>query len=347
VKNRNVTISDIAKELGVTPSTVSRALSNSPRVNEKTRKKIQSAAQKMGYHQNVMAASLRKGTSGSIGMILPRINRHFFSNVVSGVERIVNPAGYNLLIYQTEESYAKEVEGINTFVRNRVAGIIISLATETQEFKHLESLANMGIPLVQFDRVNDAIAGPKIVNDNFNGGYLAVKHLIKAGYKRIAHLTGALHMNVYAERYNGYKQALKDHGLAFDPTMVFDNAITRDSGEAAVAGVLGTGADAIFCAGDYAALGVLQELKRLKIDVPGKMGLVGLANEPFSEIISPSLSTVELNAFEIGNRAASALIQLLEKKEFTMNHTEIVPVRLIVRESSVKSPMVVVTNSSK
>lgn len=340
MKNRNVTISDIAKELGVTPSTVSRALSNSPRVNEKTRKKIQQAAQKMGYHQNVMAASLRKGTSGSIGMIVPRINRHFFSNAVSGVERIVNPAGYNLLIYQTEELYAKELEGINTFMKNRVAGVIISLATETKDFSHLQSLIDRGIPLVQFDRVNDAIAGPKIVNDNFNGGYLAVKHLIKSGYKRIAHLTGAVHMNVYRERMNGYMEALKDNGIHFDPSMVFDNAITRESGIAAVEKVLQTGADAIFCAGDYSALGVMQELKRLNIQIPSQMGLVGLANEPFSEIISPSLTTVELNAFEIGNRAANALVQLLEKSDYAMNHTEIVPVRLIVRESSMPNPIV-------
>jgi LacI family transcriptional regulator len=261
------------------------------------------------------------------------------------VERIVNPAGYNLLIYQTEESYAKEVEGINTFLKNRVAGIIISLATETQDYSHLLDIAERGVPLVQFDRVNSDIAGPKIVNDNFNGGYLAVKHLLKAGYKRIAHLTGAVHMNVYRDRLNGYLEALKDHGFGYDPSLVFDNAITRDSGLAVVPQVLATGADAIFCAGDYAALGVLQELKRLKIDVPGKMGLVGLANEPFSEIISPSLTTVELNAFEIGNRAANALIQLLEKSDYAMNHTEIVPVRLIVRESSVRSPLVVLTDS--
>jgi LacI family transcriptional regulator len=340
VKKLNITISDIAKELGVTPSTVSRALSNSPRVNEKTRKRIQAAALKMGYQQNVMAASLRKGTSGSIGMIVPRINRHFFSNAVSGVERIVNPAGYNLLIYQTEESYAKEVEGINTFLKNRVAGIIISLATETQDFSHLQSLVDRGVPLVQFDRVNGDIAGPKIVNDNFNGGYLAVKHLIKAGFKRIAHLTGATHMNVYRDRMNGYIEALKDHGIAFDPAMVFDNAITRESGIEAVSKILETKPDAIFCAGDYAALGVMEELKRLKITIPSQMGLAGLANEPFSEMISPSLTTVELNAFEIGNRAANALIQMLEKTEYVMNHTEIVPVRLIVRESSVRQPMV-------
>jgi LacI family transcriptional regulator len=336
MKKQIVTISDIARELGVTPSTVSRALSDSPRVNEKTRNKIQTMAQKMGYHPNVMAASLRKGTSGSIGLIVPRINRHFFSNVISGVERIVNPAGYNLLIYQTEELYAKEVEGINTFLKNRVAGIIISLSAESTNLSHLESLNQRGIPLIQFDRVSDKVKGPKIVNDNFNGGYLAVKHLIKSGYRRIAHFTGNLEMNVYQERYNGYVEALKDNGLAIDPELVFDNTITREAGSVSIKRALSKNIDAVFCAGDYAALSVVQELKNLKIAIPGQMGVVGFANEPFAEIMSPSLSSVEQNGFEIGNRSANALINMIEKGDCSLNQTEVVPVRLIVRESSLK-----------
>ncbi|MBN2743883.1 MAG: LacI family DNA-binding transcriptional regulator [Marinilabiliaceae bacterium] len=337
MKSHNITISDIAKELGITPSTVSRALSDSPRVNDKTKKKVQETAQKMGYHQNVMASMLRKGSSGSIGIIIPRINRHFFSNAISGIERIVNPAGYNLLIYQTEELYQKEVEGIQAFMKNRVAGIILSIAAETTHFEHLNNLQNKGIALVQFDRVTDLVHGPKVINDNFNGAYLAVKHLIQTGHKRIAHLTGAPHLNVYRERLRGYMQALTDHGIQPDQALVFDNSITRDGGAANIGKIMSLNADAIFCAGDYAALGAIQELKNLNIAVPEQVAVVGYANEPFSEIMTPSLTSVEQNAFEMGTRAAQALIDMIENKDNEHDHTDIIPVRLIVRQSSLVS----------
>ncbi|MBN2166173.1 MAG: LacI family DNA-binding transcriptional regulator [Marinilabiliaceae bacterium] len=337
MKNRNVTISDIAKELGITPSTVSRALSNSTRVNEKTRLKVQLVAQRMGYHPNVMASSLRKGTSGTIGMIVPRINRHFFSNVICGVERIVNPAGFNLLIYQSDEQHDKEVLGLQTFLKNRVAGIIISLASDTDDYSHLQQLSGMGVPLVQFDRVKDDLQGAKIVNDNFNGAYLGVKHLIKSGYKRIAHLAGALHLNVYNERLNGYLAALKEIGMGYDDRMIVTNVITRDAGADAITKVIDAGADAVFCAGDYSALGAMLEIKKRGLIIPDNIGVLGFANEPFAEIMSPALTSVEQNAFEIGNRAAQAIIQMIEKKDATINTEEVVPVRLIVRESTIKN----------
>lgn len=337
MKTRNVTIRDIARELGVTPSTVSRALSDSVRVNEKTKKKIQQVAQEMGYHQNAMASMLRKGSSGAIGIIIPRINRHFFSNAISGIESVINPAGYNLLIYQTEELYQKEVEGIHTFMKNRVAGIIMSLATETTNYNHLIDLNIKNIPLVQFDRVSDQVVGPKIVNDNYNGAYMAVTHLIQSGAQRIAHFAGTQHLNVYQERLNGYIQALKDHQLVVDPNLIFENSITRESGAANILKALELKVDAIFCAGDYAALGAIVEMKTKNIAIPQQIAIVGFANEPFAEIMSPSLSSVEQNAFEMGTKAAQALIEMLGNKDMDHNFTQVVPVQLIERESSRKT----------
>lgn len=337
MRNKSVTINDIAKELGITSSTVSRALSNSPRVNEKTRQRVHAMAKKMGYHPNVVASSLRKGTSGTIGMIVPRINRHFFSNVISGVERIVNPAGFNLLIYQTDELHDKEILGLQTFLKNRVAGIIISLASDTDDYSHLEQLSKLGIPLVQFDRVKKELPGAKIVNDNFNGAYLGVKHLVKSGYKRISHLAGALHLNVYLERLNGYLAALKESGIEKDDSLIIPNIITRDGGAEAVKKVIEAKAEAVFCAGDYSALGAMLEIKKQNIVIPEGIGVLGFANEPFAEIISPSLTSVEQNAFEIGNRAAQAIIQMIEERNPTINSVETVPVRLIVRESTVRN----------
>ncbi len=330
----NITINDIAKELGLTPSTVSRALTNSPRVKEKTKHAVLAVANRLGYQPNVMASSLRKGTSGSIGMIVPRINRHFFSNAISGVERYVNPAGYNLLISQTEEIYQKEVSAIENMLKNRVAGIIISLSAGTKKYSHIEEIVKRNVPLVQFDRVNEQIKSHIIVNDNFNGSYLGTKHLIKQGYKRIAHLGGAFTLSQYNERMKGYLGALQESDMPIDKNLIFENCITREAGINIVSQLIDLKVDAVHCAGDYAALGVLLELKSKGISIPSDIGVIGCANEPFSEIITPSVSTLELNAFEIGNKAAHGIISMIENEGNCYFGKEVVPVRLIIRESS-------------
>lgn len=200
---KRITINDIAKELNVTPSTVSRALSGNTRVSIKTRELVANKAKELGYQQNVIAASLRKGRSDTIGMVVPRINRHFFSNVISGVEEILNPAGYTLLIVQSGENFIKEQKAIGMLMANHVGGIIISLSVQTKTYDHINGVVKRGIPLVQFDRVNPDIESSKILNDNFTGAYLATKHLIKSGYQRIGHLAGTRSLKAYEERYRG------------------------------------------------------------------------------------------------------------------------------------------------
>ncbi len=334
---KRVTISDIARETGVTPSTVSRALAGNTRVSLKTRELVAQKAKEMGYRQNVIAASLRKGKSDTIGMVVPRINRHFFSNVISGVEEILNPAGYTLVIAQSGESYLKEQKAIDMLMANHVGGIIISLSVQTNDYDHLNKVVSRGIPLVQFDRVNPNIQCSRVLNDNFNGAYLATKHLIKAGYKKIGHLAGATELEAYRERYQGYLKALDEEGIELDQEIIFKNVITREAGYHTILRALKKEErpDAVFCAGDYAALGVLDGLKELHVKVPEEFGVVGFANEPFSELIHPTLTTVEQNAFEIGTRAATAMIKSLEGK-YT-EEEEVIPTRLIVRDSSWKN----------
>ncbi|TAJ11471.1 LacI family transcriptional regulator [Marinilabiliaceae bacterium JC017] len=332
---KKITINDIAKELGVTPSTVSRALAGNTRVSEKTRKLVADKAQEMGYEPNVMAASLRKGKSDTIGLVVPRINRHFFSNVISGVEEVLNPAGYNLVICQTGEDAEKERKAVATLLRNRVGGIILSLSVQTGLFDHLDEVVSRKVPLVQFDRINPDVEGDKIVNDNFSGAYMAVRHLLEEGYRHIVHFAGDLGLRAYAERFDGYKKAMEEAGLEVLPSMVFENTITRDAGYEAMGKLLADQkADAVFCAGDYSALGAIECLKAKGVKIPGDFGVVGYANEPFAELMYPSLTTVEQNAFVMGNKAASAMIRCLEGKAFNME--EVVPVSLIKRESSGK-----------
>jgi LacI family transcriptional regulator len=335
---RRATIIDIANALGVTPSTVSRALAGNPRVKEGTRQKVHEKAMELGYQQNVVASSLRKGRSDTIGMLVPRINRNFFSHVISAVEEVLNPAGYNLLICQSNERVSKEKQAIQVLFKNRVAGIIMSHSIETVDFEHILQVTEAKVPVVQFDRVNSIVPGPRVVNDNFTGAYMAVKHLIKSGYTKIAHVTGSLSVNVYQERFKGYQYALNEANIPFDANIVIEDAITRETGfDQAIRLLDSTNVDAFFCAGDFSATGVIQAILDKGLKVPEDIGVVGFANEPFAELMSPKLTTVEQNAYDMGLRAANALMKIISENNGGDNVEEVVPVRLLVRESSVKS----------
>lgn len=276
---KRTTIIDIARSLGITPSTVSRALAGNLRVSESTRKRVQEKALEMGYQPNIVASSLRRGKSDTIGMLVPRINRHFFSHVISAVEEILNPAGYNLLICQSHEKSELENQALQVLLKNRVAGIIMSHAMETVDFEMARKATEERVPVVQFDRVNKEVPGPRIVNDNFSGAYMAVKHLIRGGYSRIAHLTGSLGVNVYSERHRGYRYAMEEASLDFDE-LVFEGAITRETGyEKALQLVKQHRVDAFFCAGDFASVGTIQAIHDCGLRVPEDMGVVGFANE--------------------------------------------------------------------
>ncbi len=332
---KKVTINDIAIKLGVTPSTISRALAGNKRVSEKTRELVQKVAVEMGYQPNLMASSLRKGKSDMIGMIVPRINRHFFSNVISGVEEILNPAGYSLLIMQSHEQLDSEEKAVYSLMLNRVGGIITSLSAETNHFEHLQSIIDAKVPLVQFDRVCDDLKGPKIVNDNFSGAYKATQHLIRSGYRRIAHIGGSMDLKAYRERKEGYELAIAEAFGNQENNLIIEDVLTRDGGYASIKKLIENNSlDAVFCAGDYSALGVIEGLKELKIQIPEKFGVVGFGNEPFSEIIYPSLTSVEQNGSEMGRVAAQEMISAIGGD---LHNTEIViPIDFIARESSEK-----------
>ncbi|WP_291860765.1 LacI family DNA-binding transcriptional regulator [Marinilabilia sp.] len=336
---KRITITDIAREMGVTPSTVSRALAGNNRVGLNTRQRVLKVAAQMGYQPNVLASSLRSGRSDTIGMVVPRINRHFFSHVISGVEALLNPAGFNLLIIQTHEREEHERKAFHTLLRNRVAGIIVSHSVETRDFSHFQKVIDEGVPLVQFDRVSGLIAGPRIVNDNFLGALRSTQHLIKNGCTRIAHFAGALHVNVYQERFDGYRYALEQAGIDFDPALVVENCIIQEAGmEAVTSIVLPQKVDGIFAASDFSALGAIQKLKEFNVAIPDDVKISGFANEPFAEMVEPTLTSVEQNAFEMGNQVAKAVIENIGKEELLSEEIHIA-VRLIQRRSSVSDSL--------
>ena len=321
-----VTITDIAKALGVTPSTVSRALADSPRVKEETRLAVHRKAEEMGYRRNVVASNLRLGRSEIVGIIVPRINRAFFSSAISGAEAVLRAAGYSTIICQTNEDYEMEIRSLRSLGNNQVAGILMSHAISAPDGSHVKEAAG-DIPLVQFDRVYSEIPGAKVISDNFDGAYKATMHLVAAGYKRIGTIAGFVGAGIFADRLAGYRKALEDSGIQYDESIVFPESIVRETGHAAALQALACGCDALYSAGDFSALGAVDALKEKGVRIPEDFGIVGTANEFFTSLMTPSLSSLEQHPFEMGEAAAQAFLE-------GSGDTTVIPMDLHVRESS-------------
>ncbi len=335
------TIHDIAKKLNIAASTVSRALNDNPLISESTRIRIKKTAEEMGYRPNVMAANFRTKRTNTIGVIVPLINRHFFSSVISGIEDVAYKQGFAVSISQSNDNFEKENKIAHTLFANRVDGIILSIAMETKSFDHLKLFAERKIPLVFFDRVVEEIEAHKIVVDDFGGGYRATQHLIEQGRKRIAHIGGPLNLKIYATRQEGFCSALKDADLAIDDSLIVNNSLTREDGVRALKKLLQVPdkPDAIFCANDTTALSAILYLKEIGVKVPKEIAIVGFSNEPFSEVVTPSITTIKQPGFEMGQKAAELIIQqILNKEKETKYETITMPTELVVRNSSVPQP---------
>ena len=337
VQKPEITIHDIAQKLNISASTVSRALKDNPLISETTREKIKKAAIEMGYRPNVMAANLRTRRTNTIGVIVPLINRHFFSSVISGIEDVAYKQGFAVTISQSNDNQEKESTIAHTLFSNRVDGLILSIGMETQSYDHLKLFSERNIPLVFFDRIVEEIPAHKIVIDDFGGAYRATQHLIEQGRKKVAHIGGPLNLQIYAKREAGYRQAISDAGLQINEDLILHNSLTRKDGLNAIKRILQTKErpDAIFCANDTTALSVIIHLKEKGIKIPEDIAIVGFSNEPFSELVTPSISTIKQPGFEMGQKAAELLIKQIGSKVKPKNYQTIVmETELIVRNSS-------------
>lgn len=340
-KKSETTIHDIAKKLNIAASTVSRALNDSPLISERTRKKIKQAAKEMGYRPNVVAANFRTKKTNTIGVVVPLINRHFFSSVISGIEDIAYQRGFTVSISQSNDDFEKEQKITHALFANRVDGLILSIGMNTTNFDHLRLFSDRKIPLVFFDRVVDEIDAHKIVVDDFGGGYRATKHLIDQGRKHVALIGGPLNLKIYQHRQEGYLQALHDAGLLEIPELIIHNNLSREDGIKATKKLLkhSPTPDAIFCANDTTALSSILYLKEQGIRVPEDIAIVGFSNEPFSEVVSPSITTIKQPGFEMGQKAAELIIAQINGEPAGKKPTIItMPTELIIRESSTGKP---------
>ena len=336
-RQKRTTIYDIAEKLNLAASSVSRALSNSDKINAETKALVLKTAAEMNYQQNAMASNLRKGSNPTIGVVVPRINQYFFSNIIAGLEEVTFNKGYNLVICQSNESHEREVEVVNTLINQNVSGIVISIAAETGSSDHLQQVLDRNIQLIQFDRVVEDLETFKVLNDNYKASYDAVTHLIEQGYRRIALLEGPQELHIFRERKEGYIAALKAHGFPVLEELMYANAWTKELGAQATARLLEMASppDAIFAStSDFAALGVLEAATGKGIRIPEELGICGYSNEPFTEITSPSITTIDQFSIEMGKTIGNLHFQELVNSGMVIKKTVNIRPKLIVRKSS-------------
>ena len=332
------TIKDIAAVLGLTPSAVSKALNDHPRISDKTKKAVKEAAIQLDYQPNYLSSALRKGKSNLVGVIIPRVNSHFFSSVVENIEKVLNLNGYNIIMTQSNELYAKECQEIDTLLKIQVDGIIASMANETTDLEYYEKIKSKGTELVLFDRGEEELNVDYVGIDDYKSSHLVVDHLVSQGCKRIAHIAGFNHIRIYKERIRGYKDALEKWNLALKDNWIIESNLRIEDGRRIMQQLLDAPEwpDAVYVAGDIAALGALQVLLENNIKVPEEIALIGFSDEPFTSLTQPSISTINQHSDQIGKLAAEAFLERINNpKKKTVNRIILEP-ELIIRQSSSK-----------
>lgn len=340
MKFEAVTIKDIAKALGLSTSTVSRALRDSYEISPETKKLVLEYAEKINYHPNPIALSLKERRSRSIGVIVCEIANSFFSQTINGIENIAYNNGYNVIIAQSQESFDRELLNLQYLTSRSIDGLIISVSAETKDFSYFKELHERGMPIVFFDRIVDDIETHKVIVDNYKGAYDATVHLINNGYRRIASLSNAVVLSIAKERLAGYKAALMENGLEVDESMIkhcVHGGMILSEVEEAIEALLNNDQrpDAILASADKLTTGCLRILKAKGLNVPDDMALVGFSNTDLTELLEPPLSVIRQPAFQMGEVATNLLLQLIEsKRPVTDFETRVLATELLIRDST-------------
>ncbi len=336
---KKATIKDIANVLNISPAAVSKALHNDSRISEKTKKAVRQVAKNLNYQPNHLASALRLGKSNLVGVIVPRTNSNFFSSVIQNIEEVLNKEGYNIIITQSNESYKKECDNIDTLLFTQVDGIIASMANETVDLDYYEKVKSKGIPLILFDRGENDLNVDYIGINDYDSSHMIIEHLVNQGCKRIAHIGGFKRTRIYNNRIKGYTDAIKKHNLPLDDELLIESSLTIKDGRNKMLQLLNLNKrpDAVYVAGDYAALGALQVLNENNIKIPEDIALVGFGDEPFTAMVTPTISSINQHSAEIGRLAALTFLEHAKKDVITQSlNKKILDAELIVRDSSGK-----------
>lgn len=318
MEQKQPTIKEIARRLNISVSTVSRALHNHPRIGLRTKMQVQKLAQELNYEPNALAISFKQKKWYTIGVILPDLNEQFFSQAISAIEDTATEQGYTVLIGQSHDSVERERLLVEAFRKHRVDGIILSVSKNTNDYQHLEALEKYNIPLVYFDRIPRGGLGPSVSSNIRHGAELAVNYLIGKGHDRIALLKGPGSLIASAQRFDGYQNALKQHGLAVDTNLVKEIDLSAEGTRNAIAELLALAErpTAILCFNDYVCLDAIQYARKEKVRINKDISFVSFANLPMCNFLDvPPLASVEQHPYRQGQLAAEMLLDIVEKRK--------------------------------
>ncbi|AWW00238.1 LacI family DNA-binding transcriptional regulator [Arcticibacterium luteifluviistationis] len=331
-----ITIKDIAKELNLSTSTVSRAIRGSYEISDATKKRVLDYAEKVNYRPNPIALSLRENKTRSIGIIVPEIANNFFSNAINGAEDIAQKRGYHIMIFQSRESSEREKSCLQHVIARKLDGVLLSLSGSTKDYTFFERLLEDKFPMVFFDRVPEGIKANKVIANNFQGAFEGTEHLIKIGRKRIGHITGPSNLSNSQERLAGYKAALKKHNLPHNDNLVrfieFDYSTITETVKNLIEE---ENLDALFTAGERLTLSCYEAIKSIDVKIPEEIAMVGFTNINVANLLNPSMTTVSQPAFDLGAEAVNILIDNIEGKKKNMGYKQLeLPTFLEIRTSS-------------
>lgn len=331
-----VTIKDLAKILGISVSTVSRALKNHPDISVETKQSVQELAQKLKYEPNALALNLRRKKTNTIGVIIPEIVHHFFSSVISGIEDVAYDLGYNVLMCQSNESYEREVINAQALLSNRVDGVLISVSKTTHDFDHFRNFSTQGIPMVFFDRICPDIMTDRVITNDEGGAFLATEYLINKGCKHIAHYAAPQNLLIGRGRVAGYQRALKQFGYEYDPRLILHCDTRELALEKTIEFITNNPTiDGIFAVNDSTAIAAMQMVQKAGKRVPEDIAVVGFGDGPNAMITCPPLTTVEQKGYEMGSEAITLLLQRIHNESDSDSfQTKVLTPTIIAREST-------------
>ena len=335
---KRVTIKDLAQELNVSTSTVSRALQDHPALKLETRERVKALAKKWNYQPNTLALDLLRQSSKIIAVIVPEITSHFFSSTIVGIQDVMVSTEFNIMVFISNESYEEEARIIEKLSKIQLAGVLVAPSSETKNFDHFRSLQGNGIPLVIFDRDCEGLEAHKVLVDDYRGAFEAVDYLIKTGCKRIAHITVFSHLSTNSNRLRGYIDALKKNGLPVIKEMIIQTeGFNHEDGIVPVETLLKSNnlPDAIFAVNDRLAVSAMRTAKKLDFKIPDDISIIGFDDEPHSSYFTPPLSSVWQPVYSMGMLSVRILLQEI-KEESTQFRNEIFKTELVIRGTSRK-----------
>jgi LacI family transcriptional regulator/LacI family repressor for deo operon, udp, cdd, tsx, nupC, and nupG len=334
-KSSSVTIKDIAKLLGISKSTVSRALTEHSDINAETRERVLAMAKKLDYQPNAIALNLKQQRTNTIGIIIPETVNRFFSKAVGGIQKVANLAGYNVVICQSYESYVTEKNIIKSLIASHVDGLLISVSHETDKTDHFDSLLQKNIPVVFFDRICETVNASQVFTDNYEISFEATEHLITQGCQRIAIVAGPQHLFNSRKRLEGYLGALKKNGMPIRENYIMHSDFRNENIETYTRYLINLNPrpDAVIAINDMAAIEMMHVIKKNGLKIPEDIAVLGFNNEHVSKFIEPSLSTIDLPAYDMGSAAAELLLHQI-KYGNSEPQRKLIKSRLIVREST-------------